>query len=148
MAAFDLWEAVVLPALLYNSETWVDINTGTVETLENIQNYFVRRLLQVPESTPKPSLLSETGLISMKYRIWTRKLIFVNTLKNMQDGTLAKEIFDEQVKRGWPGLAKEATTICQDLELPNIIVERIGKRNWESMVKKAAKEKHEEELKE
>ena len=68
--------------------------------------------------------------------------MFVNTLKNMPDRTL------EQVKRGWPGLAKEATTICQDLELPNIIVERIGKRNWESMVKKAAKEKHEEELKE
>ena len=119
MAAFDLWEAAVLPAL------------------ENIKNYFVRRLLlQVPESTPKPVLLSETGLISMKYRIWTSKLIFVNTLKNMQDGTLAKEIFDEQVNRGWPGLAKEATKICQDLELPNIIKERIGKRKWESMVKK------------
>ena len=119
MAAFDLWEAAVLPAL------------------ENIKNYFVRRLLlQVPESTPKPVLLSETGLISMKYRIWTSKLIFVNTLKNIQDGTLAKEIFDEQVNRGWPGLAKEATKICQDLELPNIIKERIGKRKWESMVKK------------
>ena len=116
--------------------------------MKNIQNYFVRRLLQVPESTPKPVLLSETGLISMKYRIWTSKLIFVNTLKNMQDGTLAKEIFNDQVKRGWPGLAKETTQICQDLELPNIIQERIGKRNWESLVKKAAKEKQEEELKE
>ena len=66
----------------------------------------------------------------------------------MQDGTLSKEICNELVKRGWQGLAKEATKICQDLELPNIIQERIGKIKWESLVKKAVKEKHEEELKE
>jgi hypothetical protein len=52
VAAFDLWEAAVLPALLYNSETWVDINQKTVDNLEKLQHYFVRVLLQVPESTP------------------------------------------------------------------------------------------------
>ena len=146
MAAFDLWEAAILPALMYNSETWVDITTKTVETLDNIQNYF-RMLLQVPESTPKPSLLSETGLMSMKYRIWSSKLIFVNVLKNMPEGTLAKQIFNEQVKRGWPGLAREASIICKDLGLPNIIQEKIRKVKWEKMVKKAARDKHEDELK-
>jgi hypothetical protein len=93
---------------MYTSETWVDITDNTVESLDNIQNYFVRVLLQVFESTPKPSMLSETGLVSMKQRIWSRKLIFVYTVKNKPDHTLAKQIYSEQVKKGWPGLAREA----------------------------------------
>ena len=47
----------------------------------------------------------------------------------MQHGTLAREIFNEQEKRGWPGLAKEARQICQDLELPNVIQEKYVKQN-------------------
>ena len=148
MSAFDLWEAAVLPALLYNSETWVEITQNTVDNLEKLQHYFVRLLLQVPESTPKPALLSETGLLSMKYRIWTRKLTFVNTIKNMPKGTLAKQIFDEQVKRGWPGLAREASEICQVLDIPNIVRKDVRKTEWEKLVKQATRNKHEEELKE
>ena len=148
MGALDLWEAAVLPALLYNSETWVEIPSKTIETLEEIQNYFVRFLLQVPVSTPKPSLLSETGLMSIKFRIWARKLTFTNYLKNMPDESLAGQIFHEQVKRGWPGLAQEARDICSELGLPNIVKENIGKSKWESMVKKAVREVHERELKE
>ena len=148
VAAFDLWEAAVLPALLYNSETWVDITPKTVDNLEKLQHYFVRVLLQVPESTPKPALLSETGLMAMKYRIMTRKLIFVNTLKNMPKETLAKQIFDEQVKRGWPGLAREASEICQELAIPNIVREDVSKTRWEKIVKQVARDKHEEDLKE
>ena len=85
---------------------------------------------------PKAILVSRNRTDIFEAQNLDQDLIFGNTLKNMQDGTHAKEIFNEQVKRGWPGLAKEATKICQDLELPNIIKERIGKRKWESMVKK------------
>ena len=66
LGAFDLWEASVLPALMYNSETWIDINQKTVDILDECQRCFVRMLLRVPESTPKPSLLLETGLMAMK----------------------------------------------------------------------------------
>ena len=82
----------------------------------------------------------------MKQRIWSRKLMFVNTLKNMPDKTLAKQILNEQVKRGWPGLARETRELCQALGLPDIIKERISKPKWENMVKKAVLESHEEEL--
>ena len=92
MGALDLWEAAVLPALMYNSETWVEITPNSIETLEEIQNYFIRCLPQVQVSTPKPALLSETGLISMENRIWVKKLIFVNCLKYMPDESLAKQI--------------------------------------------------------
>ena len=83
----------------------------------------------MPVSTPKPSLLSETGLMSIKFRIWARKLTFTNYLKNMPDESLAGQIFHEQVKRGWPGLAQEARDICSELGLPNIVKENIRRAN-------------------
>ena len=83
----------------------------------------------------------------MKRRIWSRKLIFVNTLKNMPEQTLAKQIFNEQVRRGWPGLAREARELCQNLGLPDIVKEKIYKLKLENLVKKGVLENHEEELK-
>ena len=72
----------------------------------------------------------------------------MNTLKNMHEQTLAKQIYDEQVKRDWPGLAKEAREICQELNLPDITKEKISKVRWQKIVKKASIESHEKELKE
>ena len=39
LGAFDLWEAAILPALMYNSETWTDIKPETVKDLEEMQCY-------------------------------------------------------------------------------------------------------------
>ena len=85
--------------------------------------------------------------MAMKQRIWEKKLIFVNFLKSLSSESLAKQIFDEQVKRGWPGLCREAQKICEELGLPNILKESINKNKWDSMVKKATRNNHEEELK-
>ena len=77
-----------------------------------------------------------------------KKLIFVNCLKNMHDESLAKQIYSEQVRRSWPGLAKEASELCLILGLPNIVKEEVGSKKWETMVKNAVKEFHERKMKE
>ena len=56
----------------------------------------------------------------MKFRVMKRKLNFINCLKNADDGFLAKQIYKEQVKNHWPGLASESVQLCNDLDLPNI----------------------------
>ena len=77
-----------------------------------------------------------------------KKLIFVNCLKYMPDERLAKQIYSEQVRRSWPGLAREASELCLRLGLPNIVKEEIGCKKWETMVKIAPREFHERKLKE
>ena len=73
MSALDLFELAILPTLLYNCETWVGINKETEERVENLQLFYLRLALRVPQSTPKLALRSETGLMSMKLRIWREK---------------------------------------------------------------------------
>ena len=40
-----------------------------LERLEELQLFYIRLILQVPVSTPKVALRSETGLMSMEHRI-------------------------------------------------------------------------------
>ena len=49
-------------------------------------------------------------------RIELRNLIFVNDLKKMDSDTLANQIFTEQVKHGFTGLAKEAEALCKEIK--------------------------------
>ena len=40
IGALDLWEMVVIPSLLYNAETWQEIDTATIEALEKFRSVF------------------------------------------------------------------------------------------------------------
>ena len=56
MAAFKLCEAQVIPALLFNSESWIGITDTHISDLQNFQDKFVKKLLRLPPSTPKAIL--------------------------------------------------------------------------------------------
>ena len=81
LCAIDIFELAILPTLLYNADTWVVISKEALEKLEDIQHFFIRLVLRVPKGTPLPALRSETGMMSMKIRIWKKKLMMVHHLK-------------------------------------------------------------------
>ena len=118
--AWDMWELAIVPSLLNNCGVWTEISKATEDVLEELQNSFVRRMLHVPVSTPKVSLLSETGLLSMKHRVWFEKLRMVIALQKLEGKALAKQIYLEQKRQGWPGLISETSAICKELEIPDI----------------------------
>ena len=91
-SAMDLFELAILPTLLYNAENWVGIDKKTEEKLENLQLFFLRLALRVPASTPKLALRSETGMRSMKARIWMKKLMFVHHVRQLKASVLAKQV--------------------------------------------------------
>jgi hypothetical protein len=57
-AALDLYESCIVPSLLANCSTWMDIDKKTEEELDALQDLFGRALLQVPQSTPRLSAVS------------------------------------------------------------------------------------------
>ena len=116
----DLWELVILPTLMYNSEMLVNIPKVAEETLEDLHFFFVRLILRVPYGTPKVSLLSETGLLSIRLRLWKRKCLMIHHIKNMEKEKLAKQIYLEQIENGWPDLSKELTLICEELGIEDV----------------------------
>ena len=72
---FDIWNLAVIPALLNNCETWTDISGDSITELENLQNLFIRVILQVPVSCPKAATCYETGFTLIKFKIMERNRI-------------------------------------------------------------------------
>ena len=145
-SAVDLWELAILPTLLYNSETWVHIPKVAEDKLEDLQLFFMRLILRVPQGTPKVALQSETGLISMKLRIWKRKCLLIHHIKNMEEGALAEQVYSEQRENGWPGLAREVTGICEELGIEDVNLSNISKCALKNILEKACQVKDEREL--
>ena len=107
VSGLDMWEVAIIPALLYNAETWQDMHQKTVDELERIQLQFLRATLAVGTGCPIPLLYSETGTILMEYRILQKKLTFLHHIENLPDTALAKEVLSVQVDQGLPGIYNE-----------------------------------------
>ena len=84
MAAWELWERAMVPSLLSGAGTWFGLrdNKKVIEMCDNLQNYFWRVMLTVPESCPKIALRCETGMVGMKWRIWTAKIRLLIRIEN------------------------------------------------------------------
>ena len=128
MGALDLWNLAVVPSLLNNCSTWIGITNKLVDLLEGVQEKYIRLMMEVPMSTPKVALRAETGLRSMKHRIWFEKVNLVLAIRKMQGG-LAKEVYEEQVANDWPGLAREVGEICSTIRVADVNHNMVDKRD-------------------
>ena len=94
-----LWESCVIPSLLYNSSTWVEVSKDEEKALEDMQDYFLRLLWGAGPGTPRVSLRADTATRSMATRIYKEKIMLVYHISHLEVGSLARDMMDEQVQR-------------------------------------------------
>ena len=120
--AWILWEKAILPTLLAGCGGWIGASKKIYEKLDSIQNEYLRMIYSCPPSMPKPALRSQTGMTSMKHKIWVEKLCVITRIMNpLEDKeNYAKQILDEQQEQGWKGITTEVEEICLLVGLPNV----------------------------
>ena len=133
MGALDLWNLAIIPSLMNNCSTWIGMTSRQEKKLESLQEQFIRMMMEVPVSTPKLALRAETGLLSMKHRVWVEKLNLVLAIQ--KSAGLAKNVYLEQLNHNWPGLAGETTNICEALGMNNVNVLKVRKQDIMKAVK-------------
>ena len=111
--AIELYESSIVPSMMANSATWMDIRKDTEDKLDAIQDLFGKAVLQMPQSTPKLSIRAALGLLSARHRVWQSKILLVLAIWPQEEGSLARQVLEEQVRMGWPGLAREVQDICR-----------------------------------
>ena len=144
----DLWEICIVPSLLSNSGTWSEIRDCHYRELDALQEYFIKRLLLLPKSTPKPALLYDSDMVKMKSRVQKNILNFVKHTAMLDSKDLAKEILEEQVANKWPGLITDAMEICEDLEINGLLDAEVPKKTFKRTVKTAIRTRNDEDVKE
>ena len=132
-AGIDIWEMAVIPMLIYNAECWLDISEKTIDELDKLRIMFLKCLFAVGSGCPTPLLLSETGMLSMRWRVLGKKLLFLHHVSTLPDTALAKQIFQVQSKLKLPGLVSE----CHDFLIEHDIsdISAYTKTQWKKMIK-------------
>ena len=67
-------------------------------------------------------------------------------IRSLDENILAKKIYNEQRKEGWPGLAKETKEICEELGILDCNTTNMSKREYKDLVNAALLMKDEEYL--
>ena len=138
VTGIEIYEVGIVPSLLENCETWVEIKQKTLDTLDKLQSTMYRVILSCPKSTPNGAMLADLGGKLMKYRIQERKLNFIHHLLNLPDGSLACKILNTQLQLNLPGLGSEVRQYIYELKLHSLAqLRNISKAMLKQMVKLA-----------
>ena len=76
------YNAIILSRLTYNAEAWGELTQSNREALEKIQKKALKRLLNLPQSTPSKGLLHELGIPTIHHIIAKKKIIFMKKYSN------------------------------------------------------------------
>ena len=90
LLAFEIWEKAVIPALLYNSDCWIDISNECIKKLNSLQESFYRAILNIGVGCPKPALYFFTRGVTMKNRITLKNIKFMHHVVHLEEDSLAK----------------------------------------------------------
>ena len=150
VGGLDIWEMAVIPMLLNNADVWTEIDANAVKELEYLQNLFLAVLMNVPMTGPQLALCWDTGTSKMENGIKMMKLKLIIHIKKLSNNSLANQVYKEQLKNDWPGLAKESQAICEEFRLKDVTKEwtfEPKKNKWKSMIKEACVSKNERDMK-
>ena len=110
-------------------------------TINNQQLLYLQILFAVGQSCPRPALCWDTATLTMQTRIDKSKLLLLHHIKNLDPSSLAKQVYEEQNKHGWPGLVAECKDIMKEWKVEDIskTEDTVSKSQWKNMIKKEAK---------
>ena len=138
--AFKLYEAQIMPTLLYNCESWISIDDSHIKLLQDFQERFIRRILRLANSVPKVMLEYDTGMPPMKWRIAQRKLIFVSRIMAKPADNITRKVLMQESINNINGLATECRTLCLSLGLPSLMARELSKNEIKHAIKTKIRE--------
>lgn len=132
-AVWKLYETCIQPIITYGLETWDLSATDTIK-LDRLQESIIKRILMLPDSTPKEALYTETDLLDMESFSVSKRASMKSRLKQ-NPSSIIKNIFDNNIIT-W----ESKTNDClRSLNLDNLSPKK-------NELKKVIKEKHQKKL--
>ena len=145
---WKLVETCITPIITYGAETWETTKKETKTTNQILDN-ILKRILKVPNSTPREALYIETGIIDIEHTIKKLRIGMLHRLDKTKN-VLIDKILQNQHDKAWSKITKliaEEIGIKSDI-IPSLSSNSIKKEikravdlNFHSNISKAANEK-------
>ena len=94
--ALNMRNSMLLNGILTNSEAWYGLTSQDLTNLEQVEEMFLRKILEAPFSTPKCMLYLETGTKPIRFTIKMRRLMFLQYILQEDPNSLISEFFHAQ----------------------------------------------------
>ena len=78
-------QSVFLPKLIYNDESWSNLTQKDISNLQDAQLNLLRRVIEVPKSTPIAALFLELGILPSQYQSEKRQLVFLKRILDREN---------------------------------------------------------------
>ena len=145
-ALLRMHNACTMSTMLTNCETWV-LNKGEREKLERIELWALKKILDVPKTTPTPAVWYITGSLTTSILIDKRQLLYLKTILDRPEQDPTRQMLNcmEGDDIGW------ANQIDKKLEKYNISYSWNEIRNmkfsqWKRLVTMSTEKMNKEKL--
>ena len=130
-----VYDATVVTALLYGSETWTTYRRH-IKLLERFHQQSLRRILNIKwiSNTPDTIVLEKAGSSSIEKRIILDQMRWAGHIVRMEDCRLPKRLFCGELKRGKRPQHKPRKRF-KDVIKDNLKVLNVDPDNWEELAK-------------
>ena len=103
-----LLETCIIPIITYGAETW-DPNKSQTKKLNTILVNILKRILRIPQSTPRECIYEEMGTLDIQHRIILKRLNYYRRLQSKQEEAI-KKIITNQHTNSWTTKSKLIVT--------------------------------------
>ena len=130
--ALEIFNSSIVPAVLHNSETWINIPWKTLKTLTKFFNSFYQCIFRCCTGTPSANYYWQTASLRVENIILQKKLMFYHHLSNLPVESLAGELFHLQLSRNIEGIVTEMSAHIKKIGIHN--PSNISKNIWKRKV--------------
>ena len=114
-----LYYSVFLPRLIYNAEAWSSLTEANIQCLLKAQLHYLRRVLEIPKSTPTAALFLDLGILPIQYEIEKKQLLYLKcVLKKNADDLVQQTCYQMLEYQGENNRANHLTFLLRKYNLP------------------------------
>ena len=139
--AFQIWESVCVPMLLYGLEVFNVIPKKTMKALDNIALKQIRVTMGIgKQGYVIPCLLFECGIPPMCDRILYYRLLFFFHLSSLEEDSLAGRLYKAQLRNPEiPSIVQQCRKILDEWNIGD--PKAFTKNSWKRMIQKIVRNK-------
>ena len=145
-ALLRMHNACTIACLLTNCETWI-LNKSEKCKLERIELKALKKILDVPKTTPTPAIWHVTGMLQTSVLIDKRQLLYLKNILNRESGDWIKKMFNSLQKDniGW---TKQILSTLKEYKLDKPLeqIKEMPNPTWKRIVTEATEKRNKEKL--
>ena len=144
-----LFNTILYPKVFYNSETCTNIRKADLKRMDKIVLDGVKRIMNLPISTPGMGIFAEIGILPAEDQIARKKMMFLHRILSGNQEKLVRQVYSQQKKFGFPKCWTAEITDIQKLYRLEVEDEQIGalsKLSWKTTVDKKIQAKLQNQL--